>query len=91
MTSPKDPSETCIYTEVNSNVLSSSGFNNYNIWKYTDLPYNQYGAAQFNGRMLNSVSEEHQGKGVAVFFDGHTTVYSMKNKSIFSNSFIDGN
>jgi prepilin-type processing-associated H-X9-DG protein len=41
--------------------------------------------------MLNSVSKEHYGKGVAVFFDGHAKIYSTRDKDIFSKSFIDGN
>ena len=91
ITSPVSTDKTVIYTELNTSKLGIKDFGGYNIWKYSDLPYNEFGAAQFNGRMLNSTSQEHLGKGVAVFFDGHAKIYSAKSKGIFSNSFINGN
>jgi prepilin-type processing-associated H-X9-DG protein len=91
ITSPESSSETCLFTELNSKKLAIKNYGGFNIWKYSDLPYNEHGAPQYNGRMLNSASQEHYGKGVAVFFDGHATVYSTRIKGIFSNSFINGN
>ena len=90
-TRPEFPDKTFIFTELNSNAIDKNDFGNYNLWKYTDLPFNEYGAPQFNGRMLNSASIEHVGKGIALFFDGHGTIYSNKTAGIFSNSFINGN
>lgn len=91
ITSPQFADETCLFTELNSSVLGFSDFNNYNIWKYTDMPFSEFGAPQFSGRMLNSASNEHYGKGVAVFFDGHASIYSNKSAGLFTGSFINGN
>ena len=91
ITSPLSSSETCLFTELNSKKVVAKSYGNFNIWKYSDMPYNEYGAPQYNGRMLNSASAEHYGKGVAVFFDGHAKVYSTRVAGIFSRAFINGN
>ena len=91
ITSPESADKTALFTELNSNVLGTKDFGSYNISKYTDLPYNEFGAPQFSGRMLNSASNEHYGKGVAVFFDGHAKIFSSKSKGLFTNPFINGN
>ena len=91
ITSPEDSSKTCLFTELNSNSLGKKDFGGYNIWKYSDLPFNEFGAPQFSGRMLNSGSNEHFGKGVALFFDGSGTIYSNKTVGIFNKPFINGN
>lgn len=89
--SPASADKTVLFTELNSEVMSEKSFGNYNIWRYSDLPYNKHGAPQYSGRMLSSTSTEHFGKGVAVFFDGHGRIYSNKSVGLFSNSFINGN
>lgn len=83
--------KTCLFTELNSSQLGTKDYGSYNIWKYSDLPFNEFGVPQFSGRMLNSASNEHYGKGVAIFFDGHAKIYSNKSVGIFSNTFINGN
>lgn len=90
--SPDNPNKTFLFGELNSSSASIAPgtFTNHNIWKYEDLPYNEFGAIQLGGRMLGTESPEHQSKGIVMFFDGHGMIYSKNNKSIFTKEFING-
>ena len=91
ITSPINPSETCLFTELGSNRVAPKNFSALNIWKYRDMPFNKNGGVEIDGRMLNKSSKEHVGKGVAVYHDGHAQIFHSKSQKDFPTSFIDGN
>ena len=83
-------SGTILFTEMNPSQIASDYYNNFNIWKYADLPYDNGGNATFNGRMMNTRNNIHLKMVTASHFDGHASLLNLKDSTDFSYQLLDG-